>query len=140
NFSALNAPFPGCNTTDTNLLAFGGTGGMPPGATGGNTWSAAAVAGAPAPAGGAGALIPTGDYVASGNTGTGTTYAARYVETNLLGLLGGGPANGNWTIRISDHAAGDTGTLSSWQLLLLPEPATMGLLGLGVLALVRRRK
>lgn len=135
NFSIL-----GCGATDTNLQPFGGTAGSPPGATGGNVWSAAGSAGAPAPTLAAGGLIPQGDYVASSNTGAGTTYAARYVEVDLMALLGGGPANGNWTIKVSDHASGDTGRLISWQLQLLPEPASLALVGLGAFGLLRRRK
>lgn len=40
-----------------------------------------------------------------------------------LSALNGQNANGTWTLTISDNAAGDTGTLNSWELILNPAPA-----------------
>lgn len=134
-FGAQNFSVLGGGATDIALAAAG--------TPGGNWWSEAGVSGAPAPLGDTTAsssyVLRPGDYIATGNTGTGTTYATRYIENNLLAALGS-QSNGNWTLSISDHAAGDTGSVAGgWTLQLLPEPTTMSLIGLGVLGLLRRR-
>lgn len=134
NFADLNVPFPGCNATNISLAPFG--------TPAGNLWSASGVSGAPAPTGAPGTAdnVFNGDYVASSNSGAGSTYADRYVEVNLMTLLAPGNSAGNWTLRISDNAGADTGTVASWQLQLLPEPTSLALVGLGVAALIRRRR
>jgi len=126
NFSAL-----GGGQTDISLAAAG----TPPG----NWWSEAGVTGAPAP-------IPTltgdnmnsGDYIASSNNFS-VNYAGSYVEVNLLALLGS-QSQGNWTLKITDNAGADTGSVATWTLAILPEPASMSLLALGAVALLRRKR
>lgn len=60
---------------------------------------------------------------------------------NLTSLNGLNPS-GAWTLYIGDSAGGDTGQLDSWSLSIsaVPEPATIGLLAIGALGLIRRRR
>ncbi len=113
---------------------------MAAGTPSGNWWSEAGVTGAPAPntAGGTTYNLRLGDYIASSNNHS-VNYAGSYVEVNLLADLGS-QSNGNWRLTVSDNAGADTGTLVSWTLALLPEPASMSLLALGGLLLARRRR
>ncbi|MFO0973858.1 MAG: PEP-CTERM sorting domain-containing protein [Phycisphaerae bacterium] len=130
NFSAL-----GGGVTNISLVGAG--------TPAGNWWSEAGISGAPAPLGDTTAStaynMRVGDYIASGNTGSGTTYASLYVENNLLTSVGASPSNGTWTLNISDGASLDTGSITGWRLMLLPEPTTMSLLGLGALLIRRKR-
>lgn len=140
-FNGLNSWFPGCNATHASLAPYGGTGGSLPAATGGNIWSGAGVPGSPPPFGSSSSTnrsIPNGDYIASGNR-FGSTYATSYVEVDLMSLLAPGPASGDWTIQISDHANGNPGGFLGWQLQLLPEPAACTVFALMAFALIRKR-
>jgi len=88
----------------------------------GNLWTTVAAAG----------NFPMGDYR--------TSALATGALTNMFAFFNGDAAQGNWTLHISDRGGGDTGRLGSWTLQLLPEPASMALLGLGALAFIRRRR
>lgn len=63
-------------------------------------------------------------------------------HNNMLTALNGSNPNGTWTLYIGDSASGDLGTLNGWTLSIsaVPEPATIALLGLGALAMIRRRR
>lgn len=60
---------------------------------------------------------------------------------NLTSLNGINPS-GAWTLYIGDSESADTGALDSWSLSIsaVPEPATIGLLAIGALGLIRRRR
>lgn len=62
---------------------------------------------------------------------------------DLLSVFDGEDAGGRWTLFVSDLAGFDVGTIDQWGLEIVPEPATMTLLGLGIgglLAARRKRK
>ncbi len=87
-------------------------------------WAAAAATGA--------TNIPAGSYQAgAGLTGARIDMCAPFLNSGSMGT---------WRLTVSDGAAGDTGVLTSATLTLKPEPSTLALLGLGVVALIRRRK
>lgn len=97
----------------------------------------------------ANAATPTtpGDYARSSHAGGAAILADRGValyDADDYTVFGGDGIDGSWTLRISDHAGGDTGTVGSWSFdadyRAVPEPATMAVLGMGVAALLRRRR
>ena len=91
----------------------------------GDIWAAAALAGAAA-------VVPAGNYRAT------TAGAAAFIDLCAPFLSGG--SKGTWRLNVHDDAGGDVGTLVSATLTLKPEPSTLALLGLGTLALIRRRR
>lgn len=93
-------------------------------------------------------------FVASGGTNLWTTFAGGNAGTGSYdastangggaasGLFPGGYGAGDWTLTVSDWAESDTGSFNSWEIRgeMVPEPATMAILGLGAAALIRRRR
>lgn len=89
------------------------------------------------------AQLVSGTYAPS-NVGTTTDpfpapapagpYAANALSTMITGNV-----NGNWNLFITDDLGGDSGRLDSWSLTFVPEPASLSLLALGALGLIRRR-
>lgn len=95
------------------------------------------------------------DAAATSITAGTAPFAGTYRPEGLLSAMNGKSANGVWTLRVIDDLGGDTGRLFKsgdtmpWgpngigtQLIIegVPEPATMAVLGLGVAAMIRRRK
>ncbi len=82
--------------------------------------------------------VPAGTYRPSSNLFTGTV-ATSENPTNYTALTGGA---GTWTLNAADAAGGDTGAFDSVSLnfAATPEPASMAVLGLGVVAFLRRRR
>ena len=81
----------------------------------------------PESAGAPGGVITPGTYGTSG--------------PGFLFDFDGTVKTGVWTLSITDHAGGDTGTLHGWSITmtnLVPSPSAMGLLGLGGLVAARR--
>lgn len=76
--------------------------------------------------------IPSGSYAPSAFGGNRTNYNA----FNGLAL------DSVWRLTITDFAPGDVGSLQSWgfNVSAVPEPGTVAALGLGVAALLRRKK
>jgi hypothetical protein len=103
--------------------------------SGGADFNAAAVA--------AGALNP----VAPGTYNRSTTLPDQVgglpaINNNPFSIYNGTSPNGVWTLNVRDWASADTGVLASWSFTTtpVPEPGTMAVLGLGALALLRRRR
>ncbi|MEQ1822979.1 MAG: PEP-CTERM sorting domain-containing protein [Fimbriimonadaceae bacterium] len=75
----------------------------------------------------------------AGNSGVGVPQ----FNANTYAAFAGQNLGGNYELRAWDNASGDIGTIGSWEFNVssaVPEPATMAALGLGVAALLRRRK
>ncbi|HEY3245322.1 MAG TPA: proprotein convertase P-domain-containing protein [Phycisphaerae bacterium] len=60
----------------------------------------------------------------------------------LLSAFDGMSKVGDWTLSVLDNAGGDTGTINNFGLTIgnVPEPASVGLLVVGALTLIRRRR
>lgn len=92
------------------------------------------------------AIIPSGTYRPSSNPNAPTDpvpapFPYVYTPTSFASTFGGLDSAGDWTLTITDFAAGDTGSLGGWTLnVTVPEPASLGLLTLGLPALLVRRR
>jgi hypothetical protein len=90
--------------------------------------------------------IVNGSYKPSAYTPTEVFFAPAPGGVHGLTLAGfdGADPNGTWSLYIMDDAGGDWGYLDNAALNItgtpVPEPATMAALGLGVAALLRRRR
>lgn len=89
--------------------------------------------------------IPGGTYRAAHQTVENqTTTSANNTVLSDHNVFNGLDPNGSWTMSITDSAGGDVGSIQGWAAAgtyaAVPEPATMAALGLGVAALLRRRR
>lgn len=86
--------------------------------------------------------VPNGSYKPSAYTPTETFFAPAPAPPygTSLSVFDGLDPNGTWQLFILDDAGGDWGYLDSAQLNIVPEPATLAAFGLGVAALLRRRR
>lgn len=83
------------------------------------------------------ANLASGDYAASTRT---AVPGAASTNVSLNTIFNGVSAFGTWTLRISDNAALDTGTLGSATLNIIPAPGAVALAGIAGLAGIRRRR
>jgi hypothetical protein len=75
-------------------------------------------------------VIPGGDYFPTTVDGA----------VSSINSIANQNSMGNWTLRISDNAAGDTGDIGSWTLTLVPTPGALALFGLAGVCGSRRRR
>jgi len=93
-----------------------------------------------------GATLASGIYRSSTQNNAPTALDAglvaySYIQTSFS-VFNGQNGNGNWVLNAQDFAAGDDGAFTGWTVHInaVPEPATMAVLGLGAVALMRRRR
>ena len=67
-----------------------------------------------------------------------------FFDADDYSIFVGDSITDDWKLTISDNVAADTGSITSWSFeattSTVPEPATFAVLGLGALALIRRRR
>ena len=132
---SLEAPNGASVDLVNRIGVFGGSGFGSPANYGGTYWFYD---------GAIGDLWATAGPLGDSDTIPGGDYFATTVEGNVstMNSLAGQSAAGDWTLRITDSAGGDSGSLGKWKLDLkaVPAPGALALIGIAGLCGRRRRR
>ncbi len=89
-------------------------------------------------------VLPSGAYRAAHQVAETGVALGNNTVLSSGSVFNGLDPNGTWTLFARDSATGDTGNIGGWRVdgeySAVPEPATLAVLGVGALAVIRRRR